>query len=269
MLREIVEGSVPKSKTQSRSRDILLHILDGDIPLSPKVLKFMEKPKKQYYFHSLNPAYITSLIKRQGKKQQISVFDTWKNDDIFSGADDLWIDNPIVAVLYGDYSFKFPVDAWTNYDKEGNRWIVSYNGFEEELEKVLVNIKEYTFKKMTRLFRLGVINFKENRFHYLTNSNNLDELFPRGTRTELIKSYFDNIYLAFKKYEKPLKKALSEKHNNSTSYNEIVAYNYKIIEFVIPERVKPYMYTSEYPEYTVKDNEGIDDRLRYYKRKNK
>jgi hypothetical protein len=262
-----------KTFLESRSSLLIDYMINGYIPVSPKFFDDIKTSKIQYCFIAIRPTRIDSLLKRQGKKNQMSTFTKWTETDIFWGpTGDDWVgaDFTVVGVLKGTAAFEANKDIWTLFDVAGRRWInADQNMFAEPdpLNNVFIDIsgelKDYLY-----------YNYKD-----LESGDDFRGL-DSSEKRKLIAGYFDTAYRELKKNTKRIQKAL-EYDGYTYDYNEVLCHSYKIQEIlIIPKNNQVLGNTAELEKltqkadkagikYTITDTQGTEKILKKYQKKNK
>jgi len=207
------------------SRNILIKIRSGDIPLSPKVLESIFDIKKETYFHVTDITNIKKLQKLQHSRKTVSCFNEWGDSDIFFGAMGIEYEYPCTTVLNGSYTFKMQTDFFTDPDSQGRRWIQWYEINDQELYGVFEEISE----KITECFLASSFgkNFTGPELDtLLNNATNLDG----KTKAVIIKTYLDCTENILKKYKNKLQRYFLADSIYDYSYNEVLGYNFEIKE---------------------------------------
>jgi hypothetical protein len=205
---------------ESKSKSILQKIRFNYLPISPKFFEEVFGAKEKYCFMAMQKKRIPSLYKRQHKKNQISTFTKWINTDIFWGAEGLnWEGSTIVAVLKGKVTLEGNSDLWTEYDSQGRRWIdvgelKSNSLFQDNLIK--------TLSKLTLEIRT---EFTSDKYYPEFDEN----IKTNKDKQQYIKDFFDISYKYLKKYKTQLENAI----DNVANYNEVLCYDYEIVELLI------------------------------------
>jgi hypothetical protein len=274
---------------EGSSDKILKYIYRKKIPLSPKFFEEVFGDKERYCFVSMMPNRVPSIIKRQGKKNQVSAFNYFTDTEIFFGAWGLnWENetggNTIVVVLKGKSTLVSPEDSWSNYDSAGRRWVdpVQYKNMmpDTKFAGVLTGIQDDIYKE----FESFVKQFGFENPAEMDNAAVEDKI-PGKILHKIIKVYFDISYKYLKKYKSQLLKH-NFNMNPTYGYNEILCYNYKVQEIIVieaPERKRLDDYDKwkyfeaevdthvPYKKYktTFTDIQGAVKIIRNYQKKNK
>jgi len=203
------------------SDSIFSKIKSGDIPLSPKVLEGIFEIKNEEYYHLTDLSFKPKMEKLQGSRKTISCFNKWNRSDIFNGAAGIEYDFNALFILQGNYTFKMPEDFYTDFDKQGRRWIqwyeIGYNKMMSFYENLSDKIKD---DFMSQDF--GVMTSKEvSEKIYSVQWDSIDG----KTKAIIIKNYLDSTEKVLKKYKKKINEFMSEE---TEYYNEILGYNFKI-----------------------------------------
>jgi hypothetical protein len=258
---------------ESYDTDVMFkHLMwDGYIPISPKFFKELFGDKGGYCFMTIDSDRVSSLSKRQGKKNQMSTFTKWTNTDIFWGAwgfnwkynDNNEINSTYVAVLKGKISLESNTELWSDFEtKSGRRWVspdVPDSSFKNDFTSVLLKISD------------ELKNFIRNKFSYIDDPKDFLS-FKNEYKYELIKEYMDLTYKLLKKYKNELSKAVQK---TSSKYNEVLCYDYKVQELLIYQGASS---TTEAIESAKKQNikykiftdiGDLEKALKNYQKKNK
>jgi hypothetical protein len=224
---------------------ILLFIKDGRIPISPKFWEENVGVKEGYCFQSMEPDRLSSLFKRQGKKNQVSAFIHFKSPVIFWGAEGLsWYglkgnSLTVVAILKGKMTVHGELDLFTSFDGQGRRWVdvrglnmlnTADTNTQKFFKLVQYDVRQQFEIWLTKEYDLDYKNIFLSSFSDLSNK----------TLNKIIKKYFDLSYEAIKrrlpilKYEKMF-----------FEYDEVLCYNYKVEKLLFI--------------YERGDNEAIED----------
>jgi hypothetical protein len=223
------KGNIMKLKQyinekNNSSDNILGKIRDNDIPLSPKTLERIFEIKNMEYYHLTDLSNKEKLKKLQGKRKTISCFSEWSNYDIFSGADGIDYDFEALFILKGDYTMKMPEDFYTDFDKQGRRWIQWYNIGDRNIMSLFEIISEeiieiFEKKKFDKFTGKDIISRLKNF--------DLDSNFEGKLKAKIIIEYLNITEKILKKYKEDIQEVMEYE---TDSYDEILGYNFKITD---------------------------------------
>ncbi|MCK5536357.1 MAG: hypothetical protein KAI79_05985 [Bacteroidales bacterium] len=220
------------NERKSTSHVLVWNLMDGDIPLTPKMMqRIFPNDNKKYYFHTLEFDDIHDLEKLQNTKKQISAFSNFTTSDIFRGPFNGPQYRPVIAVLHGKYTMSFPEDIWSDRDRQGKRWIS--RNMAQNIQDV--KLKEIVFKISDEIREYINKTYDPTSKDWARYSM---ERIPQGKeRNEFLKNMFDVAEKILLKH----KKAFSEAINNAEyggkthhTYDEVIAHSFKIVEILIP-----------------------------------
>lgn len=246
-------------KKTSRSSDKIDRMLGWNIPLTPKMMKrIYPENKEMYYFHTINIYDMEKLMKMQGTKKQISCFDNWDMDyQIFQAPTGSISFEATVAVLKGEYSIKFPEDLWTMYDVDGTRWI--------DVDSIDKFVKDKNLKKTIKAMSDKIHQIIRKEFKGKVPAD-----FTQKEKYSFMKTYYDATEKAFEIYAEAL--SYYSRKADLYKYNEIIGYNFEVVEFVVDETTYGYSNFSYLIEEidanhtTVDGDKEIAKRLNKYKK---
>jgi len=238
MLKSILESLNEKNNS---SVAILDYITKKFVPVSPKMMERILGVDEGIYFHMLDLMNVPQLKKLQGKKKTVSCFDKWSNDDIFSGADGLELEEPVCAVLSGKKAIHHNADIWTGYDSQGRRWIAPNVIRDERVQRFWKTIGEQIHRRIvnSEWFDMENCEFCEDLPCFInktimSNECRYSEDDLKKTKMELIKLYFETAEEVLIDYKDDLKSLLEYSENDLVDgYNEILGYDFKIIDLII------------------------------------
>ncbi len=169
--------------------------LDGLIPLSPSIMKRLNKVKEDYkVYHSTDEKGLKSLIKLQGKSKGISTT-TIVDDMIQSGVD---TDGGLIVKLTGTSIFHAAGDAWTTKDRNGMRWIntaaSTVNNMMTKYYFILKLVKD--IQKITRDIAVDVFDIDIKNYEEFTPDQIIQYIDSNSTgklKREFIKRCFDEV----------------------------------------------------------------------------
>jgi hypothetical protein len=253
---------------EAMATNILVLIDNGAIPISPKFFEDVFSQKQHYCFVSMKIDRVPSFIKMQGSKKQISSFTKFNTPRIFWGAEG-WNwgddeDSTIIAVVKGKITLQGNNDLWTDYDNQGRRWIN------------ILKLKEYGYIKSDKQIELILkisknINkeFKKKYKDFLVDEANNKQ------KQQYIKDYIDISYEHLKKNQTKLIKTIDDevmKDYMSSGYNEVLCYEYEIVEFIHLSYYEEDIDEKVFKNYKLKhvnDDMKVLKELKKYQKKNK
>jgi len=238
MLKNILENLNEKNNS---SASILDYIARKNVPVSPKMIERILGVEEGTYFHMLDLLNVPLLRKLQDKRKTISCFDKWSNDDIFSGADGIELEEPVCAVLSGKKAIHHNSDIWTGFDSQGRRWVSPGNISDERVKRFWVTVGEQIHRRIVNSdwFEMENCEFCEDipcfiNKTIMSNECGYGEDDLKKTKMELIKLYFDVTEEVLNDYRDDLKSLLEYSENDLVDgYNEILGYDFKIIDLII------------------------------------
>ena len=169
--------------------------LDGLIPLSPSIMKRLNKVKEDYdVYHATDVNGLKNLIKLQGKSKGIST--TTIVDDMIQGGIDT--KGGIIVKLTGTSIFHAAGDAWTTKDRNGMRWIntaaSTVNNMMTKYYFILKLVED--IKKITRDIAVDVFDIDIKNHEDITPNQLGNYMDSNGTgklKHEFIKRCFDEV----------------------------------------------------------------------------
>lgn len=197
----------------------------GDIPLTPKMLERIFPINKGHFFHVTDLTNKNRLEKIQKSKKQVSCFTDFYNYEIFGGANGIEYEYPCTFILEGSYTFGSSEDVYTEPDDGGRRWIQYYEIMDTESSEIFKDVSDYIIEL-----------FSKSKFGKEFTKDQIDALFyqPQDldgkTKALIIKTYMDSAEKALLKYKDDIQNAFSRE---TSSYNEVMGYNFVIKEQVI------------------------------------
>jgi len=238
MLRSILESLNEKDDS---SVVILEFIARKFVPISPKMMERIFGDEEGTYFHMLDLLNVPQLRKLQNKRKTVSCFDKWNNDDIFSGADGIELEEPVCAVLSGKKAVHHNADIWTKFDSQGRRWVEPDNIADSRVRRFWKTMGEQIHRRImdTDWFETENCEFCKDLSCFIgktivSNECKYNEDDLKKTKMELIKLYFDVTEEVLIDYKDDLKSLLEYSENDLVDgYNEILGYDFKIIDLII------------------------------------
>lgn len=268
MIREAITNI---SEGKDRSWQIINMINEGHyIPLGAKMMERLNPTEKMYYFHTSHINDLSNVKRLEKSRKQISAFTEWSGFDIFRGPDGNEHDEPIISVLYGNYSINFSWDLWTIRDNDGKRWInvreFLSNNNPEEIKDIFIKITELIEEAMRKKYPEVVTMFPSNV--------DKEDKETRTLRYNYIKYYYDVSEKIFGKYINEIKDLIKSKTLGTSHYNEVIGYNYVIKEVLVREEnyndFRNTVWVDTKLEATFVDSNQMTEKiLNKYKRKNK
>ena len=213
-------------QTNERTHETIFQKMrSGDIPLTPKMLERIFPINKGLFFHVTDLTNKKRLEKLQKTKKQVSCFTDFYNTEIFSGPDGIDYDYPCTFILDGFYTFGSSEDVYTEPDDGGRRWIQYYEIMDSESSEIFKDVSDYIIEL-----------FSKSKFGKEFTLDQIDTLFyePQNldgkTKALVIKTYMDSAEKALLKYKDDIQYSFERE---TSSYNEIMGYNFVIKEILI------------------------------------
>ncbi len=244
------------------SRKIYSWMKQFRLPVTPKFFEETFGVQEEYCFKAVTPNRLSSVYKRQNKKNQTSTFVHFNDTNIFWGAGEMgWYNqNPdnatLVAILKGKVTIKGTTDLWSFAETAGRRWIdiKSILRYNTELTDVLGLVS----KRLQKNYTKGIKNLELEQIQtHETKSGNIvynnDEKSPERDRdlNKLITLYINLAYESFKYYKKDLLKSYRTDITKRAHYNEHLCYDYEVKRVIVlsedPENTKE-VYKLDYKE---------------------
>lgn len=217
MIREAISLAEKKYINSTRTMKEIELMKNGNIPITPSLLKEFERPMEMY--HVTDTQGLRNLIKIQNQKKVIAGF-TQGSHFISDGA---LTDGGVLVKLKGQASWESAHDVGTILDRNGNRWIL----WDTSTNSSYI-YDNFTSIIYTRLFDFFDADGGLNSYGDVQDS--IDKLDGKG-KQQFIKFYFDEARkLMTKKFKKELTKIQKEESDKWFGSDEVLMHSAKIID---------------------------------------